>query len=56
MQRRDLLRFFASADASVRRRQIGRATQQGVAGRFHKLGLIPKPIAIRDIVWRNAQT
>ncbi|MCK1739349.1 sulfonate ABC transporter substrate-binding protein [Bradyrhizobium sp. 139] len=28
-------------------------TQQGVADRFHKLGLIPKPIAIRDIVWRN---
>lgn len=25
-------------------------TQQGVADRFHKLGLIPKPIAIRDIV------
>ena len=32
------------------------ATQQGVADRFHKLGLIPKPIAIRDIVWRNTQT
>ncbi|MBH5390906.1 MULTISPECIES: sulfonate ABC transporter substrate-binding protein [Bradyrhizobium] len=29
------------------------ATQQGVADRFHKLGLIPKPIVIRDIVWRN---
>lgn len=29
------------------------ATQQGVADRFYKLGLIPKPIAIRDIVWRN---
>ncbi|UPK28583.1 sulfonate ABC transporter substrate-binding protein [Bradyrhizobium sp. 195] len=28
-------------------------TQQGVADRFHKLGLIPKPIQIRDIVWRN---
>ena len=32
------------------------ATQQGVADRFFKLGLIPKPIAIRDIVWRNTQT
>jgi sulfonate transport system substrate-binding protein len=32
------------------------ATQQGVADRFFKLGLIPKQIAIRDIVWRNAQT
>ncbi|WOH80708.1 sulfonate ABC transporter substrate-binding protein [Bradyrhizobium sp. BEA-2-5] len=32
------------------------ATQQGVADRFHKLGLIPKPIVIRDIVWRNPQT
>jgi sulfonate transport system substrate-binding protein len=29
------------------------ATQQGVADRFHKLGLIPKPIVIRGIVWRN---
>ncbi|MBW7971248.1 sulfonate ABC transporter substrate-binding protein [Bradyrhizobium sp. BR 10289] len=28
-------------------------TQQGVADRFAKLGLIPKPIVIRDIVWRN---
>lgn len=32
------------------------ATQQGVADRFFRLGLIPKPIAIRDIVWRNTQT
>jgi len=32
------------------------ATQQGVADRFFKLGLIPKQIAIRDIVWRNSQT
>ncbi|WP_183233050.1 sulfonate ABC transporter substrate-binding protein [Bradyrhizobium sp. CIR3A] len=30
------------------------ATQQGVADRFYKLGLIPKPIAIRDIVWRSS--
>ncbi len=30
------------------------ATQQGVADRFYRLGLIPKPIVIRDIVWRNA--
>ena len=30
------------------------ATQQGVADRFFKLGLIPKPIVVRDIVWRNA--
>lgn len=28
-------------------------TQQGVADGFFKLGLIPKPIVIRDIVWRN---
>jgi aliphatic sulfonates family ABC transporter substrate-binding protein len=27
------------------------AQQQGVADRFHRLGLIPKPIAVRDIVW-----
>lgn len=32
------------------------ATQQGVADRFHKLGLIPRPIAIRDIVWRATAT
>ena len=32
------------------------ATQQGVADRFFKLGLIPKQITIRDIVWRNTQT
>ena len=31
-------------------------TQQAVADRFHKLGLIPKPIAVRDIVWRPTQT
>lgn len=31
-------------------------TQQAVADRFHKLGLIPKPIVVRDIVWRPAQT
>ena len=32
------------------------ATQQGVADRFFKIGLIPKQIAVRDIVWRNTQT
>jgi len=32
------------------------ATQQAVADRFHKLGLIPKQIAVRDIVWRHTQT
>lgn len=32
------------------------ATQQAVADRFFKLGLIPRQIAIRDIVWRNTQT
>jgi len=31
-------------------------TQQGVADRFFKLGLIPKPVTVRDIVWRPAQT
>lgn len=31
-------------------------TQQQVADRFHKLGLIPKPIVVRDIVWKPAQT
>ena len=32
------------------------ATQQGVADRFFRLGLIPKQIVIRDIVWRSSQT
>jgi sulfonate transport system substrate-binding protein len=32
------------------------ATQQGVADRFFKLGLLPRQIAIRDVVWRNSQT
>jgi sulfonate transport system substrate-binding protein len=27
------------------------ASQQAVADRFHKLGLIPKPIVVKDIVW-----
>lgn len=31
-------------------------TQQGVADRFHRLGLIPKPLAVRDIVWKPVQT
>ena len=31
-------------------------TQQGVADRFHRLGLIPKPIAVRDAVWKPTQT
>ena len=26
--------------------------QQRVADRFHKLGLIPNRIAVRDIVWK----
>jgi sulfonate transport system substrate-binding protein len=32
------------------------ATQQGVADRFYKLGLIPRPVEIRDAVWRPEQT
>jgi len=32
------------------------ATQQGVADRFFKLGLIPKPVVIRDAVWKPAQS
>lgn len=31
-------------------------TQQDVADRFHRLGLIPKPIVVRDIVWKPAQS
>jgi sulfonate transport system substrate-binding protein len=32
------------------------ARQQIIADRFHKLGLIPKPIAVRDIVWKWKQS
>jgi sulfonate transport system substrate-binding protein len=32
------------------------ATQQGVADRFYKLGLIPKPVVVRDAVWRPVQS
>lgn len=32
------------------------ATQQGVADRFYKLGLIPKPIVIKDAVWSPPQS
>jgi sulfonate transport system substrate-binding protein len=32
------------------------ATQQAVADRFYKLGLIPNPIVIRDVVWTPPQT
>jgi sulfonate transport system substrate-binding protein len=32
------------------------ATQQAVADRFYKLGLIPKPVVVRDAVWRPLQT
>jgi sulfonate transport system substrate-binding protein len=31
-------------------------TQQGVADRFFKLGLIPKPVVVRDAVWKAVQT
>jgi sulfonate transport system substrate-binding protein len=32
------------------------ATQQGVADRFFKLGLIPKPVVIRDALWKPVET
>jgi len=32
------------------------ATQQGVADRFFKLGLIPRPVVVRDAVWKPVQT
>ncbi len=32
------------------------ATQQGVADRFYKLGLIPKPVVVRDAVWKPVAT
>ncbi len=31
------------------------STQQDVADRFHQLGLIPRPIVVRDAVWRSPQ-
>jgi sulfonate transport system substrate-binding protein len=32
------------------------ATQQRVADRFFKLGLIPKPVAVRDALWKPVQS
>jgi sulfonate transport system substrate-binding protein len=32
------------------------ATQQAVADRFHRLGLIPRPIVVRDAVWVAPQS
>jgi sulfonate transport system substrate-binding protein len=32
------------------------ATQQGVADRFFRLGLIPKRVVVRDAVWKPTQT
>jgi sulfonate transport system substrate-binding protein len=32
------------------------ATQQGVADRFFRLGLIPRPVVVRDAVWKPVQT
>lgn len=32
------------------------ATQQGVADRFFKLGLIPRPVVVRDAVWKPVQS
>jgi len=32
------------------------ATQQAVADRFHKLGLIPRPVVVRDAVWLPPQS
>ena len=32
------------------------ATQQAVADRFFKLGLIPKPVVVREAVWKPVQT
>ncbi len=37
--------IFALSDVVI-------AGQQATADRFHKLGLIPKPITVRDIVWQ----
>jgi sulfonate transport system substrate-binding protein len=31
-------------------------TQQAVTDRYHKLGLIPKPVVVRDAVWRSVQS
>lgn len=61
-----LIADFAGLDAGVVNRFIARrpkspvgpltaqavAEQQRVADSFHKLGLIPKPIRVADIVWR----
>ena len=31
-------------------------TQQAVADRFHRLGLIPSPIIVRNAVWSEGQS
>lgn len=53
MKRREILQLsFAAATAA----DDIVATQQGVADRFFKLGLIPKPVVVRDAVWKPVQT
>jgi sulfonate transport system substrate-binding protein len=32
------------------------ATQQDVADRFFKFGLLPRPVAVRDAIWKPVQT
>jgi sulfonate transport system substrate-binding protein len=32
------------------------ATERGVADRFFKLALIPKPVAVRDALWKPEQS
>jgi len=65
-----LVADFAGLDAGVVTRFIARrppspvglisaqtiAEQQRVADAFHRLGLIPKPIRVADIVWRPERT
>jgi sulfonate transport system substrate-binding protein len=30
------------------------AEQQRIADTFHRIGLLPKPITVRDVVWKAA--
>jgi sulfonate transport system substrate-binding protein len=54
MKRRGLANRSSFAVGAVTEDVI--ATQQGVADRSFKLGLISRPVVVRDAVWRPAQT
>ena len=63
-RRRELFSEASGVDLAAQKRSVDRAEfefgpltdkvvgeQQGVADRFHRLGLIPSAIKVQDIVW-----